>query len=259
MKRILITGASSGLGLALAKHYLAGGDQVIACGREHAKLESAFAQNTDESASEHTATNISDRLLLCVCDVSQRQSSFDALSHFKDLDIVILNAGTCEYVDDPMSIDSELFSRVMQTNVMGVVHCLQALLPNIKRGGQLAVVSSSVTVLPLTRSEAYGASKAALDYLTRSLAIDLSQHGIDVSLISPGFVDTPLTQKNDFPMSGLVSVERAKNYIVRGLSSRKRHIVFPRRFYWSLKALSLLPNGLWHRLAVKMVRPGNER
>ncbi len=241
MKRILITGASSGIGMHLANSYLEAGWQVIACGRSLSKLQSAIKAT-------HPA------LILCTFDINQRTEVIKKLKEVRSLDAVILNAGTCEYMDDPLSFDSALFKRVIDTNVTGTGYCLEGVLSNINQGGQLAIVSSSVTMLPLTRSEAYGASKAALDYLTRTLAIDLSPRGIAVSLIRPGFVDTALTQKNTFSMPGIISGEQACKYIMQGLEQRKLEINFPKTFFFIMKILSLLPNALWRRLAVKMIR-----
>jgi len=241
MKRILITGASSGIGMHLANGYLAAGWQVIACGRSLSKLQTTLPL-------KHQA------LTLCTFDISQRTEVITKLKKITALDLVILNAGTCEYMDDPLPFDSELFKRVIDTNVIGTGYCLEGVLGNIKVGGQLAIVSSSVTMLPLTRSEAYGASKAALDYLTRTLAIDLSPKGIAVSLIRPGFVDTALTQKNTFSMPGMISSEQACKYIMQGLEKRKLEINFPKIFFLTMKTLALLPNTVWRRLAVKMIR-----
>jgi short-subunit dehydrogenase len=241
MKRMLITGASSGIGMHLAHSYLSAGWHVIACGRSLSKLQSALPP-------EHK------QLTLSTFDINQGSEVITVLKEIEMLDLVILNAGTCEYMDDPLPFDSELFKRVIETNVIGTGYCLEGTLGNIKKGGQLAIVSSSVTMLPLTRSEAYGASKAALDYLTRTLAIDLSPKGIDVSLIRPGFVDTALTQKNTFSMPGIISTEQACRYIVKGLEKRKLEINFPKKFFFTMRVLSLLPNTLWRRLAIKMIR-----
>ena len=243
MKRVLITGASSGIGMQLAQSYLAAGWQVIACGRSLTKLQAAISSSNPA-------------LTLCIFDITQATEVIDQLQQIKSLDLVILNAGTCEYMDQPLPFDSALFKRVIDTNVNGTGYCLEGVLGNIKQGGQLAIVSSSVTLLPLTRSEAYGASKAALDYLTRTLAVDLSPHGVAVSLIRPGFVDTALTQKNTFSMPGMISGEQACQYIMRGLEKRKSEINFPKVFFLIMKVLSLLPNALWRRLAVKMIRTG---
>lgn len=241
MKRVLITGASSGIGMHLAKSYLAAGWEVIACGRSLIKLQTAIASPAPS-------------LSLCTFDIDDRTQVIEQLSGIKSLDLVILNAGTCEYMDNALAFDSALFKRVIDTNVIGTGYCLEGVLGNIKQGGQLAIVSSSVTLLPLTRSEAYGASKAALDYLTRTLAIDLSPKGIAVSLIRPGFVDTALTQKNTFSMPGIISGAQASQYIIRGLEKRKLEINFPRSFFLIMKLFTLLPHTLWRRLAIKMIR-----
>jgi NAD(P)-dependent dehydrogenase (short-subunit alcohol dehydrogenase family) len=168
--------------------------------------------------------------------------------------LVILNAGGCEYIDDPLQFDSALFNRVIETNLQGTANCLAALLPRLNKGSRIAIVSSSVTFLPLTRAEAYGASKAALDYLARSLAIDLKPRGIEVSLIRPGFVDTPLTQLNDFPMPGRVSAEQASQAIRLGLQRGRAEITFPRLFIGVMRLLSWLPHSLWQRIALQMNR-----
>jgi len=240
--RVLITGASSGIGLELAKQYLLQGSEVIACGRDLLKLKAAF----DGWQSAYP--------VFCTFDQSNLSQVNQQLGQHRNLDLVILNAGTCEYIDDALNFDSALFARVIQTNVVGTAHCLSAVLPNVNSGGRLALVSSTVTLLPLTRAEAYGASKAALDYLAKSLAIDLAQHNIHVSLVAPGFVDTPLTQTNDFTMPGLISVELAAEKILTGLAKGKQKIAFPARFYWSLKAMAFLPDAMWRKIAIKMVK-----
>jgi NAD(P)-dependent dehydrogenase (short-subunit alcohol dehydrogenase family) len=241
MKRVLITGASSGIGMHLARGYLSEGWQVIACGRSITKLQGAIAKS-------HPA------LTLCAFDLTEPQQTIENLQQFKDLDLAILNAGNCEYMDDMASFDSALFKRQIDTNVIGTGYCLEGVQGQINEGGQLAIVSSTVTLLPLTRSEAYGASKAALDYLTRTLAIDLSPRKISVSLVRPGFVDTALTQKNNFPMPGLITGEQAGDYIMKGLEKKKLEINFPKVFYFIMRLIQLLPNTLWQKIAIKMIR-----
>lgn len=241
MKHALITGASSGIGLQLVISYLTAGWHVTACGRDEEKLKAALGNQT-----EH--------LRFCIFNISNRQDVLRNTVQLKKIDLAIFNAGTCEYIDDPQSFDGQLFERVIQNNVIGTGFCLESILPKINVGGQLGIVSSSVTTLPLTRAEAYGASKSALDYLARTLAIDLAPKNIDVSLIRPGFVDTPLTQKNTFKMPGIMSVEQAATLIIKGLHQRKLEINFPHSFFYILKGLSLLPNILWRRIAINMVR-----
>lgn len=239
MKRVLITGANSGMGLQLAKDYAANGWQVVACGRDREKLQQALAGVDVE---------------ICVFDMQQAGEINTAVASLAALDLVLLNAGNCEYIEDVRQFDAELFKRVVNVNLIGTANCVAALIPRIKQGGRLAVVSSSVSFLPLTRAEAYGASKAGLDYLVRTLAIDLAPHNIAVSLIRPGFVDTPLTQKNDFAMPGQVSTEQASRAIRQGLAKGKSEISFPFGLISALRVLSWLPHGLWRRLSQRMVR-----
>ena len=237
MRKIVITGASSGIGLQLAKDYLQQGHQVFACGRRIEKLH----QGLDHPNVKHL-----------VFDTTNATQCEEVLGQLSPPDLVILNAGGCEYVDDGKALDAALFSRVIDTNVKGTVNCLAALLPRMKTGSQVAIVSSSVTLLPLTRAEAYGASKAALDYLARSLAVDLREHRIDVSLIRPGFVDTPLTRRNDFPMPGQISVNEASHCIRQGLEKRKSEINFPWLFIVTMRLLALLPGSWWQLIAANM-------
>ncbi len=239
MKTVLITGASSGIGLQLAKDYALDQHQVIACGRDHNKLTRALDLYPCK---------------ICTFDMTDAEQTQQTLEMESTADLVILNAGYCEYIDDAKNFDWQLFKRVMDTNVQGTVNCLAALLPKMKPGCRIAIVSSSVTFLPLTRAEAYGASKAALDYLARSLAIDLKAEGIEVTLIRPGFVDTPLTQKNDFAMPGQVTVKEASQFIREGLEKGRKEISFPFLFTASMRLLSWLPHSLWARLAVMMKR-----
>ena len=241
MKRILITGANSGLGLQLAKDYAASGWQVVACGRDSEKLQQALAGIEVES---------------CVFDMQQPEDIQAAVAQIAPLDMVLLNAGNCEYIEDALHFDGALFARVVNVNLIGTANCVAALVGHIKPGGRLAVVSSSVSFLPLTRSEAYGASKAGLDYLVRTLAIDLTPHQIAVSLIRPGFVDTPLTEGNPFPMPALVTPQDAAKAIVKGWERGAFEIDFPRRFTLVMKLLRLLPYSVYFPLVRKMTGMG---
>lgn len=237
MKKILITGASSGIGLALAHFYAEQGWQVIAGGRNTQALNE-IAQTYD---------NITP-LVADLCD----EAAVQAAAHdIPALDILLLNAGSCEYVDEPMNFDSSLFKRVVDTNLVAVAYCLNHWLCKVKQGGQLAFTSSSASFLPLPRAQAYGASKAALSYLAKVLSIDLAPHHIAVSLINPGFVQTPLTDKNDFPMPGRITTDEAALAIYRGLSNRRHTINFPSLFTFIMSTLALMPFSWWRAFAIR--------
>lgn len=234
MKTVLITGATSGIGQQLALDYLQAGWQVLACGRNPDKLAALKQQTAQPDHCQTLSFDVTERMEVLAAGQSLHQA----------LDLVILNAGTSLYIDDAKHFDSERFSHLMQTNLLGVAYCLEAFIRHIPRGGQLALVGSSAYLFPFTRAEAYGASKAAIAYLTQSLSLDLKVHGIQVSLITPGFVKTPLTDQNDFPMPMCISVERATADIRRGLAQRKALISTPASFVLGLRLLNRLPYSL---------------
>ncbi|WP_016957377.1 SDR family NAD(P)-dependent oxidoreductase [Catenovulum agarivorans] len=238
MKSILITGASSGIGKALALHYAEQGNEVFAGGRNKQRLVELCLHRPN--------------LHPFVCDLTNSKEIKSATDNLSLLDIVILNAGSCEYIDNPMQFDGELFARVINTNLISVGYCLQHLLPLIKKGGQLVLVSSSAQFLPFPRATAYGSSKAALTYLARTLEIELKPHGIGVSVVHPGFVETPLTAKNDFDMPGIISAEQAAQAIVKGIAAGKAEINFPFAFICFLKFFTLLPRFVWQKVAQRM-------
>ncbi len=239
MKQVLITGATSGIGEQLARDYAAQGWRVFACGRSQAKLSELQASHGNITGLQFDVTD-------------SKQIKTAAQSIEGKLDLLVLNAGNCEYIDDPIKFDGALFERIVQVNLVSLGYCLEHLLPKIPAGGQLAIVSSSAAYLPFPRASAYGSTKAAASYLAKTLGVELAKHGIDVSLVSPGFVKTPLTDKNDFEMPMRVSVNFASKAIIDGLAKRKREIHFPKLFTYFLKLLAALPDPIWRSIAKKM-------
>lgn len=238
MMTVLITGASSGIGAGLAKSWADDGHRVVACGRDPARLA---------ALQQHSAN-----IRLCPFDMTDSEACRVALAECPP-DLVILCAGTCEYLDSG-EVDAALVERVMRSNFMGPVNCLAALQAQLVPGSRVVLVSSMAHWLPFPRAEAYGASKAALSWFARSLRLDWEPKGIAVTVVSPGFVDTPLTRKNDFAMPGLVSVDSAVKAIRRGLAKGKNHIAFPTGFSLILRLLSALPDSLQRTLLRRMVR-----
>lgn len=168
---------------------------------------------------------------------------------------MILNAGTCEYVD-AQQFDAALVERVVRTNLLASSYCLESALPLLRAGQRphLVGVVSSVTYWPLPRAGAYGASKAGLRYLLESLRIDLAQENIDVTLVSPGFVDTPLTEHNDFPMPMRWPAQKAAQHICQRLEKRPLEIAFPAPFIVILRLLANLPKRLQLALGKRLAR-----
>lgn len=238
----LITGASSGIGRELAQHYAANGWTVYAVARSADKLE----QLSKNAGIRALPLDLTDNTAL---QRSAQQLADDGIV----LDLLLLNAGTCEYVD-ANDLDLAAFERTFAINFHAVVAATKYFMPLLKASltPQLAIVSSMAHFFPFTRSEAYGASKAAVSYFVDSLRVDLAESGISISLIEPGFVDTPLTQKNDFAMPFLVPVSQAANRIYTGLAKGNSRIRFPRRLSVLLKLLSLLPYNLRNSVAKRM-------
>lgn len=238
-KTILITGATSGIGLALFNQYSDQGHRVIACGRDSKKL--ALLSNR--------------AFKTCLFDLNNADDIKQQLQSIDDIDIVIFNAGDCRYIDDVKHFDGQLFTDIISTNLSSLGWLLQYTVPKIKKGGQLVFVSSSATILPFPRSEAYGASKAGMDYLANSLRLDLLKDNIDVTLVHPGFVKTPLTDKNDFNMPFLITSDEAASRIISGVAKRKKYLHFPKRLTLLLKLFSLLPSSLWQAIITKRQNP----
>ena len=246
---IWLTGASSGIGAALTK---ALSDQCLhlyISARNRDKLE-ALADGCE-------------RITVLPADITDEESlekaAAEILKQSGRLDTLIANAGTCEYVD-ALNIDTDMFRRVHETNFMGMVNTVKAALPLLRhsRRGYIAGVSSSVTYLAMPRAQAYGSSKAAVTHFLEAMKADLAAVDIDVSVISPGFVKTPLTDVNDFPMPMLISPEEAAAAIIKGLQKRPWQIDFPRRFTLLLSLLGHLPAFLRHRLTRAMSRTGED-
>lgn len=236
---VLITGASSGIGRQLAEDYAATGVQVYACGRSEIKLE-------EVKAGRENITTLS----FDVTDVEQVYSAIGALTESPTLWIV--NAGDCEYIDDGV-LDPELVARVMNVNVNGTVNVLSAIQDRLDERHHVVVVSSIAGELALPRAEAYGASKAAITYLTRTLQLDWQHKGVLVSCVFPGFVKTPLTDKNDFDMPMIVSAEDASVAIRNGINKRQKTIYFPKKFTSILRAVAALPYSWQTRIVAKLL------
>ncbi|MFG0379374.1 SDR family NAD(P)-dependent oxidoreductase [Pseudomonas sp. zbq_18] len=245
-KRIWLTGASSGIGAALAEILLQQGHRLAVSARNAQALQSL-------------ASRYPQQVLLAPGDLSDRQQvraiGERIKAHWGALDQVILNAGTCEYIEVE-HFEADLVERVMRANLLSASYCVEVALPLLRQGQRphLVAVSSSVTYLPLPRAGAYGASKAAMRYLFESLRIDLAASGIEVTLVSPGFVDTPLTQKNDFPMPMRWPVDKAARHIAQRLEKRPLEIAFPRLFIATLILLSHLPGRLQLALGKRLAR-----
>lgn len=241
VKHIWITGAGSGIGRSLALTYAGQGHTVIISGRTADKLEQVAAE----------ATTLPGRIVPLVFDITDTQD-VDAMSTrlavcVAHLDLVILNAGACEYIKKGF-LDPALFRRVFDANLFGMINSINAALPLLRQAPQrphLAGVCSLAAFIGFPRAEAYGASKAAARYLLHSVRTDYGNI-MDVTVINPGFVTTPMTAANDFPMPFEMTADAAAQRISRALHKRPLEFNFPRRLTATLR-LAQLFKGLWYK------------
>ena len=235
---IVITGATSGIGMQLAKDYLAKDQHVYAVGRDDealAELKSLGATSID-------------------LDLMDREAVIAAFEKLDTIDLAICCAGTCEYLDMP-NFDSESFMKVMSVNMGTLLHAIEGVLPKlIASKGRLVGLGSASAYVPFARAEAYGSSKAAIHYLMKTLQISLAPFDVAVSLVVPGFVDTPMTEQNDFPMPFLQTPQQASQAIRDGIEAEHEVIEFPRKLTLPLKTLGTLPDMAWQQVSKQLYK-----
>lgn len=233
---ILITGATSGIGKQLAKDYLLAGHAVYAVGRD----EKALAELKELGA---MPINV---------DLIDHDKVLDAFANISQIDLAICGAGMCEYLDMP-NFDSSVFMKVMTVNMGTLSHTIEGVLPQlIASKGRLVGIGSASAYVPFARAEAYGSSKAAIHYLMKTLQISLAPHNVAVSLVVPGFVETPMTKQNDFPMPFIQTTEQASLAIREGIENGNEVIEFPKKLTLPLKTLGALPDMVWQQVSKKI-------
>ena len=247
-KRAWIVGASTGIGAALAQRLSGAGARVALSARSRDKLEAL-------------AVTLPGALVLPldVCDAAALADAYAVIvAQWGGADLTILNAGTYA----PMRADAFDLAQMnhhFAVNFHGVTNGLAAILPDyLRRSGEgpgIAIVSSVAGFRGLPQALAYGPSKAALINLAETLYLDLAPKGIAVTLINPGFVDTPLTKQNTFKMPALISAEQAADAIVEGFATGAFEIHFPKRFTRWLKILRTLPYAAYFSLIRRSVQP----
>lgn len=235
-----VTGASTGIGRELALRLTAEGVRVAVSARSSAVLEElALGAQT---------------IMPVPLDVTQKSEVAEAhrrvAEAFGDIDLAILNAGIWQ----PMKAseyDAQKAMQSMEVNYLGIANVLEPLIPAmIKRGrGHIALVASVAGYRGLPMAAAYAPSKAAVISLAEVLRLELSRHGIIVSVVNPGFVETPMTAVNQFPMPFKLQAGDAADRILRGLERGRFEIAFPWQLVTMLKALRGMPNWLYLRIA----------
>ncbi len=239
---VWVTGASAGIGREVVEAYVRDGAAVAATARPSERL--------DALAREH------EQVLACPADIADAEAIKGIVPAIEQrlgpIDRAILNAGTHQPVHAP-DFKADDLRALMEINLFGTANCLEALLGPMlaRKRGQIAVVSSIAGYTGLPTSAYYGASKAALFNLCEALKFDLDKAGVDLRVIAPGFVKTPLTDKNEFPMPFLMEPEDAASRIVKGLKGRSFEVTFPRRFSYLLKLFRILPYWLYFPIVAR--------
>jgi short-subunit dehydrogenase len=246
--RVWVTGASSGIGAALAHELADRGARLAISARNAEKLAEVAGGRMHVEP-----VDVTDRAATVAAGEAVRRA-------LGGLDVVVANAGTWSQfsVDD---WDSDSFARHVQTNLLGAVHTFEAVVPTMlaEGRGRIVGVASVAGYRGLPGGEAYAATKAALLNFLESLRGQLDPRGVVVQTVAPGFVRTPMTERNDFPMPFMISAETAARTIADGIEKDKAEIVFPVPMMLLMKAARLVPVRAWTAATAAMTRRGMRR
>jgi short-subunit dehydrogenase len=244
--RVWVIGASSGIGAALAQEALQAGAQVALSARRAERLYAV--------AAGHSQALVAPFDILDAGAWRVRHEQICLV--YGAIDLIVFCAAAYQ-PERSWEVEPESAARTLQTNLGSVYTGLSTVLPAmLERGsGGIAIVASVAGYFGLPNASVYGPTKAALINLAELLYVDLRPRGLSVYLINPGFVQTPLTAKNEFEMPALQTPQAAARAIRRGLASGRFEIHFPRRFTLALKLLRLLPYRLRFPLISRLVHP----
>ena len=245
--RVVITGASSGIGLALARHYLERGASVAVCARRGELLQTLAAEFPDKVFCY--ALDVRDAAAI-------RVAAADFVARAGVPDIVIANAGVSRGTLTEYAEDIEAFQQVMDVNVLGMAKTFQPFIAPMRAAqrGKLVGIASVAGFRGLPGSEAYSASKAAAISYLESLRVELRDSGIKVVTICPGYIRTPMTDVNNFPMPFLLDADDAARRIARVIGRGTTFAVIPWQMTVAGWLLRRLPNWLYDRLFNKAPR-----
>lgn len=240
---IWIVGASQGIGRALAKALHAEGHYVVLSARSEESLEELSAELGERCEVRTVDVTSGESVLKTAEEIFQTHGRLDSgiylAATYHPMQLVDLDAAKVE--------------QTLAVNLQGAFSFVQSVFPEMKRrkAGQIVLVGSVAGYAGLPRSQPYAATKAALINLAESLYLEAKGTGVDIKLVSPGFVRTRLTDKNDFDMPAIIEPDKAADFIARGIKSGKFEIHFPKRFTRLLKLLQLLPYALYFKLLGK--------
>lgn len=248
-KLILITGASGGIGEELAGQLAKENCRLALLARREEKL-----LNIQEVLSENGAD-----VNIFKCDVSNhsevKRTIKEITAKLGNVDVAILNAGVSLKLKKD-EFDSAKAEDTFDTNVLGMIYCFEELLPGFmeRKDGVFIGVSSLADARGFPENGFYCASKAAATLFLESQRISLKKHGIKVITVKPGFVRTPMTEKNKFAMPFLMNVDRAATIIIKGIKKGKKIIQFPWQTVLGAKFLKILPDAVFEYIALKNIK-----
>jgi NADP-dependent 3-hydroxy acid dehydrogenase YdfG len=248
-KVIWITGASSGIGKAVAIKFAENGWTVAASARREKLLNELKQINENIHPFPLDVTDIKKCKLM----------ASNIINQFKTIDICLFGTG----MHDPKSekkFNLDKIREIMEVNYFGTMNSINSIYDffSEKKNGQISIISSVAAYRGLPAAGAYCASKAALTSFAESLNFDMQKKNVRVSLISPGFIKTPMTDQNDFSMPMIKSPEFAANEIYKGLTIKKKfEIHFPKAFTYFLKFLQVIPNGIYFKIISKGLKKIN--
>jgi len=231
-----VTGASSGIGRRLAIDLARDGYTVAATSRDEAKLLEVVTE----------ASGLAGRVVPFTCDLTDEDATARTVEAIErevgPIALAVLNAGT-SFPTHGERLEAGTFTRLFKTNVLGTAFSLVPVVDRMKaRGrGHVALVGSLTGYFALPTTAAYGGTKAALNLMAEALKYDFDKMNIRIQMVNPGFVDTPLTKKNRFPMPFLVTPEDASKRILGGLARGGFEVTFPKRLAWPMKLIRILP------------------
>jgi short-subunit dehydrogenase len=239
--RIIITGASSGLGKHLALGYASSDNELVLLARRLEKLEAVAAECRLKGAKVETI----------ICDVNdfELMKTIGTVLTKTQIDRIILNAGISVGHSAGVTPFDD-FHRLFQTNFLSVHALLEPIIPKMieQKSGEIVFISSLASLMSMPTSIAYSSSKRALNAYAEGLRYQLKSYGIDVMTILPGFIDSEMTQKNRFKMPFLLSTDVGVMRIAKAIEKKKYFYPFPFRFYLMIKATLLLPQFLRDRI-----------
>ena len=244
-KTIWITGGGTGIGKSLTQQFVDFGHNVIISGRRLKNLHKVKLYDKKKISIK----------VLDICSAKNCKNVVKSInSEFGNIDLVILNAAT--YNPGKINFKNlESIKNIIDINLMGQINCLSSILPIMKRQkyGHIVFVSSPAGYRGLPNSGLYGVTKSALTFLSESLYLELEKNNIKVQVVNPGFIKTPMTDKNDFKMPFLMSSKEAASRLIKKLDIDTFEISFPKRLIIPMKILQLLPYSLYFFLMRKLL------